>query len=90
MKISPAKNVVVTVQPENKTSTGLLLAKDEKDDKAPELGLVVEIGGGKPPVQGLKVGALIVFRKYTDNRIPVHGKEYNFISYKDVLAVVEE
>lgn len=89
MKIVAAKEVVICEQPDNKTKSGLLLSDDDKGDKVPEMGKVIEIGKGEKPVP-FKKGDLIVFRRYADNRIPVKGKPYNFIEFKDVMAVVKE
>lgn len=83
----PAKKVVICEQVEQVTHSGLHLASSE-DSKKPETGKIIAIGEGKLPVE-CSVGDTIVYRRYTDNKVSVNGKEYNFISFKDILAVVK-
>jgi len=88
MQLKAARKVVICEQPHNKTASGLVIPGD-KDTKEPELGVVVEIGEGKLPVP-VEVGDTIVYRRYTDNRITISSKQYNFISFKDIMAVVKD
>lgn len=86
-QIKAAKNVVVCKNAmTQKTKSGLEL---NHADNKPEMGEVVVLGAGTPPVK-LKVGDTIVFRRYTDNRIFLGGTEYNFVQFKDVLGVVKD
>lgn len=81
--------VICTNPPEQKTKSGLTLAKEEKK---PELGIVYAVGKvGKESEMPLemKIGDIIVFRRYADNRIFIEGKEYNFINFKDVVGVLD-
>lgn len=90
MQIIPAKKVVVCKQPENVTKSGLKLAGEEgRDKKEPEIGVVVELGEGKTPVP-VKKGDTIVFRRYSENRIAIKGEKFNFIDFKDIMAVVKD
>ena len=86
-KILAAKNVVVCVNAKSHTTkSGLELQNTENK---PETGEVVVIGTGTPPVK-FKVGDVIVFRRYTDNRIFLGGVEYNFVQFKDVLGTIKK
>lgn len=86
-KIVAAKKVVVCITAKETVSkSGLILNNAENK---PETGEVVVIGDGKQPVS-FKVGDMIVFRRYTDNRINIGGVEYNFIKFSDVLGVVSQ
>ena len=89
MKLTASKKIVILEPSENTTASGLKLAEEEDGKHKPELGVVKVIGEGKKPVE-FEVGDTVVFRRYTDNRISVNGKEFNFIDFKDVLAVVKE
>jgi co-chaperonin GroES (HSP10) len=86
--MKPANRVVICEAEASTTESGLQLAQggDEKDKK-PEIGKVIAIGDGKKPVD-FEIGDTIVFRKYSDNRIVVRGQEFNFIDFKDVMAVL--
>ena len=83
--MKPATKVVICEAEASTTETGLELAQGE--EKKPELGKVVAIGIGKKPVV-FEIGDTIVFRRYADNRILVRGKEYNFIRFEDIVAVL--
>lgn len=86
-KIVASKKVVVCITAKATVSkSGLILNNAENK---PETGEVIVIGEGKLPVS-FKVGDVIVFRRYTDNRINVGGVEYNFVQFKDVLGVVSQ
>lgn len=81
--VIPAKEVVVCTNVKSKkTKSGLELTNTENK---PETGEVVAIGTGKKTLP-FKVGDVIVFRKYTDNKVYVDGIEYNFVLFKDVLG----
>jgi len=87
MKIIPGKNIVVCrAAPPEKTKSGLQLPTPEKG--APETGIVYRIGPGKPPVK-LTIGAKIVYRRYTDNKVSIGVEEFNFVKMEDILALVK-
>ena len=88
-KFRASKKIVILEPTENTTASGLKLAEAEGGKNKPELGVVKVIGEGKKPVD-FEVGDTIVFGRYTENRISVRGKEYNFINFKDILAVVKD
>jgi chaperonin GroES len=85
--MKPANRIVICEAEASTTESGLQLAQSSEKDRKPELGRVVAIGTGKKPVT-FEVGDTIVFRKYSDNRIIVRGKELNFIDFKDIVAVL--
>jgi chaperonin GroES len=82
--MKPSKKTVIC-EAVNVSTVGVLQMAQE--EKKPEVGKVLSIGEGKLPVE-IKIGDTIVYRRYTDNKISINGKEYNFISFKDILAVV--
>lgn len=85
--IIAAKRVVVCKNAgAQKTKSGLELPNTENK---PETGEVVVMGEGTAPID-IKVGDVIVFRKYTDNRIFIKGAEYNFVQFKDILGVIKQ
>ena len=86
-EIIAAKKVVVCVNAKTHTTkSGLELANT---DNKPETGEVVVFGSGKKPID-FNVGDVIVFRRFTDNRIFLEGVEYNFVLFKDVLGVIKK
>ena len=88
MKILPAKEIVICVEAEQKTSSGLDLGEAEKDKDKPTVGTVYAIGEGKLPLD-VKVGDTVVFRHYTENRVFLDTVMYNFIRFEDIVGVVK-
>lgn len=87
MKLTASKEIVICENPEEtKSSSGIIYASDEKSQ--PEVGVIYDIGSGELPID-VKIGDTIVFRRYTDNKVFIEGKEYNFISFKDIMGVVK-
>lgn len=91
--VRPSKNVVVCVNvTSHKTKSGLHLPNTENK---PEMGEVVAFGEGKKPID-FKIGDVIIFRKYTDNRVFMHGHEFNFVrfsdreEFNDVMGIIDK
>jgi len=83
--MTPAKNTVILRATKLKTKSGLESIETGKN--APEIGVIVKIGTGTPPVK-IAEGDTIVYRKYMENKvyIPTEGEELNFIDFKDIVA----
>lgn len=91
--VKPSKNVVVCENVTmHQTKSGLSLPNTENK---PETGRVIAFGTGDKPVE-FKAGDVIAYRRYTDNRVFIHGKELNFIRFStepdtnDVLGIIKE
>lgn len=76
------------VQNSGTSTKGIINPVITEGNGMPEIGIVEVIGKGIKPVD-FKVGDKIAYRKYTDNKIKVDGVEYNFINFKDILAVLD-
>jgi len=89
MKIVPAKNIVV-IEPE--VSEGLCGEFVVVQEKGQEVGRVVAVGepmGDKfLPIDGLKRGDLIAYRRYGESKFFLEGREYLFVSFDDVLGLI--
>lgn len=83
--ITPAKETVILRAVKLTTKSGLEAIETGKN--APEIGEVIMIGKGTPPVP-MKVGDTIVYKKYMENKvyIPQAGEELNFIEFKEIVA----
>jgi co-chaperonin GroES (HSP10) len=83
--IKPAKNVIILRSASLKTKSGLQAVESEKN--APEIGEIVAIGLGTPPLK-ISIGDIIVYRKYMENKvyIPKVGEELNFVDFKEIVA----
>lgn len=87
--------LVEPVEVEKKTAAGIVLP-DSHDEKSHK-GEVIAMGkapvtdSGKKIVPEFKVGDLVVYKKWGGDEVKfgVFGKEYLFIKFEDVLAVVK-
>ncbi|PIS21780.1 co-chaperone GroES [candidate division WWE3 bacterium CG_4_10_14_0_2_um_filter_42_7] len=85
--IEPEKEV------QEKTSSGIFIPDSAKEK--PQRGLVLAVGEGKKDENGklvpmgVKVGDLVIFKKWGGDEIKVDGKELKLVSESDVLAIVQ-
>ncbi|MBI2482892.1 co-chaperone GroES [Candidatus Uhrbacteria bacterium] len=85
--------VVQSAKEETVTKMGIVLPDTVKEK--PEQGKVVAVGPGKVLENGarapmsVKVGDVVLFKKYSPDEVKVDGVEYLIIGDSDILAVVE-
>lgn len=88
---TPGYIVVEPQDAENKTAGGIYLP-DSASEK-PQKGVVIAVGDGevtdagfqKKPV--VKVGDIVIYKKWGGNEVKVAGREYMFVKSEDILAV---
>jgi Co-chaperonin GroES (HSP10) len=87
-------HVVVKAVTEEKTVGGIILP-ETADKEKPERGEVIAVGPGKLLENGsratpsVKVGDIVVFKKYSPDEVKVGKDEYLVIREDDVLAIVK-
>lgn len=91
-KLQPTQGYVLLepVQAQRKTKTGIYLP-DSHDEK-PQQAKVLAVGADEPKRKApCKAGDLIVYKKWGGDevKLDLSGKEYLFIKFADVLAVVK-
>lgn len=96
MNIKPLfDNLLVEPEKESqeKTASGIFIPDSAKEK--PQRGRVLAIGGGKKDEEGklipmeVKVGNVVIFKKWGGDEIKVDGKELKLVSESDVLAIIE-
>ena len=86
--------IVESMANQEMTKSGIILP-DTVDKEKPEQGKVVSIGPGKLLENGtrvpseVKVGDVVVFKKYAPDEVTVEGKDYLVLSESDIMAVIE-
>ena len=92
-KIHPTPGYVL-IQPleaENKTASGIYLP-DSSTEKPME-GKVIAVGeaeitdSGHKKVSPVKVGDLVVYKKWGGNEVRISGKDYLFAKFEDILSI---
>ena len=95
MAIKPLADrvVVKTVEAEETTKSGIILAGSAKEK--PQVCEVIAVGpgglvDGKEIVMTVKVGDKVITSKYSGTEVKCDGIEYNIVRQSDILAVVED
>jgi chaperonin GroES len=96
MNIKPLNDRVVVkpAEAEQVTKSGIVLP-DTADKERPEQGEVIAVGEGKILENGsrakmsVKVGDIIMFKKYSPDEVKVGDEEYLVISEGDILAIIK-
>ena len=87
------KVIVQKLEPEEKTSGGIVLPDTAKEK--PQEGKVIAVGPGLVDDKGqrkpidVKEGEHILFAKYSGTEIKLDGEEYLILSERDILAVIK-
>ena len=96
MNIKPLGDKII-VKPQTReevTKSGIVLP-DSTEKERPEQGEVLAVGSGKILDNGqrsemnVKVGDVIVFKKYSPDEIKIDNQEILVLSESDVIGIVE-
>ena len=94
MTIKPLADrvVVKTVEAEETTKSGIILAGSAKEK--PKIAEVVAVGpggnvDGNEITMYVKVGDKVITGKYSGTEVKFDGEEYTIVRQSDILAVVE-
>ncbi|HJB20197.1 MAG TPA: co-chaperone GroES [Candidatus Fournierella merdavium] len=95
MQIKPLADRVVikTVEAEETTKSGIILAGSAKEKPQVAVVLAVGPGGmvdGKEVQMLVKVGDKVLTSKYSGTEVKVDGEECTIVRQSDILAIVEE
>ncbi len=96
MNIKPLSNhlFIEAIEEEKTTKSGILLPETAEKEK-PIKGKIIAVGAGKMNEKGerismsVKVGDVVLFKKYGPDEIEIEGKKYLVGDEDDVLAVIE-
>lgn len=94
MQLKPLNDhlILKAVAEEKVTKSGIVISTTEKE--RPERGEVVAVGEGKQLENGerskmsVKVGDMVIFKKYSPDEFKIDGEEYLVIREGDVMAVL--
>ena len=85
--------VIRQVDSEEKTASGLYIPDAAKEK--PQEGEVIAVGPGRVDDNGnripvdVKVGDVVIYSRYGGTEVKYEGQEFQILSSRDVLAVVE-
>ena len=95
MKVRPLGDrlLVQPIEEKEVTASGIILPDTAKEK--PEQGKVMAAGPGKMlengsiAPMGVKVGEVVLFKKYSPDEVKVDGKEFYILKEEDILAVID-
>jgi len=87
-------NLLVEPEEQSKqTASGIYLPDNASGDK-PQQGKVLAVGADEITEKGLKrespvkKGDTVIYKKWGGNEVKFNGKEYLFVKFEDILAVI--
>lgn len=92
LKPTPGYVLVKPADPVSKTESGIYLP-DSHDEK-PQQGEVLAVGdtwvteSGASIKAPVKAADVVVYKKWGGNEVKIGDKEYQFLKFEDILAVV--
>lgn len=96
MNLKPLSNhLFLEALEEEKVSKGGIVLPETAEKEKPIKGKVVAVGPGKRNEKGetqpmaVKVGDVVLFKKYGPDEIEIDGKKYLVGDEDDILAIVE-
>ena len=95
ISIKPLEDRIVIrqVEAERTTASGLVIPDTAKEK--PQEGEVIAVGPGRVDDNGnripvdVKVGDVVIYSRYGGTEVKYEGQEFQILSSRDVLAVVE-
>ena len=93
MNLKPLGSRVV-IEPVKEETKGGIILPDTADREKPEKGKVVAVGPGKflengnRAIMEVKVGDIVVFKKYSPDEVKVDNKEYFILDEGDIMALI--
>lgn len=85
--------IIQTLEDETITKSGIIIPDNAKEK--PTKGKIVAVGDGKRNEKGdiiplsVKVGDVVLFKKYGPDEIEIDGQKYLIADEGDILAIVE-
>ncbi len=94
LKVKPLDGYVVIkpLEAAEKTSAGIYLP--ESAGEKPQKGEVLAVGGDEVTDYGtkkkspVKIGDIVIYKKWGGNEVKIDGIEYLFSKFDDILAVI--
>lgn len=95
LSLKPAAGylLIEPTEPEKKTASGIYLP--ESSEEKPQQGKILAVGPDETTDSGVKksapvkVGDMVIYKKWGGNEVKVEGKEYLFAKFEDILAVLK-
>lgn len=87
-----ANILVRAIKPEEKTTSGLIIQTNHEEKS--QKGEIVALGTGARDDSGkainwnVKVGDVVLFKKYSPEEVEIEGEDYLIMKENDILAII--
>ena len=94
-KIQPLSGYILVEPAEVKTQTASGLYLPENSSEKPQYGTVISVGdsiwesGVKEIKSPVKVGQIVIYKKWGGNDYKIGETEYQFLKFEDILAIIK-
>jgi chaperonin GroES len=93
VKLNPCAGylLIEPAEAQSRTASGIYLP--ETSDEKPQKGKILAIGADEVTEHGatrksqVKVGDVVIYKKWGGNEVKIDNKEYLFVKFEDILAV---
>lgn len=93
LKLKPTAGylLIEPLEKEVKTASGIYLP-DNAGEK-PQKGKILAVGApeitekGTKKTSPVKIGDVVIYKKWGGNEVKIEGKEYLFVKFEDILAI---
>ena len=91
LNLAPGYILIEPLEAETKTSSGIYLP--ESASEKPQKGKVLSVGAtfvtehGAKITSPVKVGDIVIYKKWGGNEVKMEGREYLFAKFEDILAI---
>jgi len=97
MHLKPINDHVIVkpIKKEDRTKSGIVLPDSVKEERS-EQGEIIAVGPGKLLDNGsrqplaVKVGDIVLFKKYSPDEFKIDDVEYLVLTESDILAIIEK
>jgi len=89
---APGYLMIKPAELEQKTKSGIYLPDNAKEEK-PQKGEILAVGGPEITDNGIektspvKVGDMVIYKKWGGSEVKIEGIEYLFSKFEDILAI---
>ncbi len=97
LKIKPVGEYILveTIEESDTTASGLIIQSSNKSEK-PQKGKIIALGSGRKDDNGkvvsfnVKMGDIVLFKKYSPEEVEIDNKTYLLMKESDILAIIED
>jgi len=88
MKVKPLAGYVLIKDKDFELDGGFVVPESNSDQRV--IGEVLDIGEDKEHKSPVKIGDVVVYKKYSKDDLRLQGEDYRLIEFDNLVATIEE